>query len=120
MKIRSRIIWTNMTLNQVVAKAMKDKKFLDHLIKNSKNPKETLDDKGILLSENDMWKLKYFLNHPFSIRGSRLLKLLSGYTQGVAKMTFSPPPLRPPFTPELREILSRIPDLKQTRQKKNL
>jgi|GEM_PF-3425296 hypothetical protein len=116
MKIRSRILWTNMTLNQVLAKAMKDKKFLENLIKNSKNPKETLDDKGILLSENDMWKLKYLLNRSFSIRGSRLLKLLSGYTQGVAKMTFSPPPLRPPFTPELREILSRIPE--QPRGKK--
>ncbi|MBN1893770.1 hypothetical protein JW906_04720 [bacterium] len=120
MKTAKKVLRKRMTFHQIVAKTIREKRFLNDLVKHAGNPKRFLDAKGILLSENDLWRLKGLLNRSFSIKGPEMIKLLSGCLSGVAKITFPPPPPWPPYGPEFRKFLSQIPERKKPRKKRKI
>jgi len=120
MKAQKRVSRKKMTFNQIVAKTIREKKFLSDLVKCARNPKRVLDARGILLSKNDQWKLTYLLTRSFSMKGPQLIRLSSGILRSVSKVTFPPPPPWPPYTPEFRDILSRIPNQKKPREKRRV
>jgi len=120
MKMVKKVSGKKMTFDQIVAKTIREKRFLNDLVKHAGNPKRVLDARGILLSENDLWKLKGLLNRTFSIKGSGMIKLLSGCLGGAAKITFPPPPPWPPYTLEFRRFLAQIPVREKPRVKRRV
>jgi len=78
------------TLRQVVKKALEDKKFLNSLIANSKDPKRFLDSKGLSLPEAELKNLKTSLQSTYKIKGHDLLNLISCFNPRIAKT--GPPP----------------------------